>query len=210
MRQYGKTMELACGFGGSVGAYRKMGGSAVDAMTDDEIHVLVQAWRKAHKQVVAFWYDVERATRSAINNPEGVFEVRGMFFDVKAGWLRIKLRSGRYLSYPNARIEDGTILYDGANQYTRKWEALDTYYGKLVENIVQATARDVFASGLLAAQAAGYAVCLHVHDELICDVPDTREYSAEHLSALMSANLPWTVGLPLAAAGFETYRYRKD
>lgn len=210
MRQYGKTMELACGFGGSVGAYRKMGGSAVDAMTDDEIHVLVQAWRKAHKQVVAFWYDVERATRSAINNPESVFEVRGMFFDVKAGWLRIKLRSGRYLSYPNARIEDGTILYDGTNQYTRKWEALDTYYGKLVENIVQATARDVFASGLLAAQAAGYEVCLHVHDELICDVPDTEDYSAEHLSALMSANLPWTTGLPLAAAGFETYRYRKD
>jgi DNA polymerase len=210
MRQYGKTMELACGFGGSVGAYRKMGGSAVDAMTDDEIHVLVRAWRNAHKNVVAFWHDVERATRLAINSPEGVFEARGMFFDMKTGWLRIKLRSGRYLSYPNARIEDGAILYDGVNQYTRKWEALDTYYGKLVENIVQATARDVFASGLLAAQAAGYEVCLHVHDELICDVPDTEDYSAEHLSALMSANLPWTMGLPLAAAGFETYRYRKD
>jgi len=210
MRQYGKTMELACGFGGSVGAYRKMGGSAVNAMTDDEIHVLVQAWRKAHKKTVAFWHDVESAAKAAIRNPHDMFEVRGMFFDVKDGWLRVKLRSGRYLSYPNARIEDGNILYDGTNQYTRKWETLETYYGKIVENIVQATARDVFASGLVSAKAAGYDICLHVHDEMICDVPDNDTYSAEHLSVLMSANLSWTLGLPLAAAGFESYRYKKD
>ena len=210
MRQYGKTMELACGFGGSVGAYRKMGGSAVNAMTDDEIHILVQAWRKAHKKIVAFWYDVESAAKAAIRNPDDMFEVRGLYFSVKDGWLRIKLKSGRYLSYPNIRIEDGNILYDGTNQYTRKWEALETYYGKIVENIVQATARDVFAAGLVSAQAAGYDVCLHVHDEMICDVPDNDAYSAEHLSLLMSANLSWTLGLPLAAAGFESYRYKKD
>ena len=210
MRQYGKTMELACGFGGSVGAYRKMGGSAVDAMTDDEIDILIKAWRNAHKQTVSFWYDVERAAKAAIRKPTELFEVRGMFFDMKDGWLRIKLRSGRYLSYPNAHIDDGSIMYDGTNQYTRKWEALGTYSGKLVENIVQATARDVFAAGLIAAQAASYNVCLHVHDEIICDVPDNETYSAEHLSVLMSANLPWSLGLPLAAAGFEAPRYRKE
>jgi DNA polymerase len=211
MRHYGKTMELSCGFGGSVGAYRKMGGSAVDEMDDDAILALVKAWRKAHPRVVAFWYDVENAAKSAIRNPDSVYEVRGLFFDAKDGWLRIKLKSGRYLSYPNACIDDGgQIRYDGTNQYTRKWEQLETYYGKLVENIVQATARDVFGACLKAADKAGYEICLHVHDEIICDVPDTDVYSASHLSVLMSSDLSWSVGLPLAAAGFETHVYRKD
>jgi DNA polymerase len=96
------------------------------------------------------------------------------------------------------------------NQYTRKWERLDTYGGKLVENAVQAIARDVFMIGMLRAEEAGYSVCIRVHDELVCETPDAPAYTSEGLAALMSTNPSWSVGLPLAAAGFTSYRYRKD
>jgi DNA polymerase len=98
----------------------------------------------------------------------------------------------------------------GMNQYTRKWERLETYGGKLVENIVQAASRDVLAHGLLGAEKAGYQVCLHVHDELITETPDKPDYTAEGLEQIMATNPPWSLGLPLAAAGYEAYRYRKD
>jgi DNA polymerase len=101
-------------------------------------------------------------------------------------------------------------VYEGVNQYTKKWETIETYGGKLVENVVQAVARDVLASGMFRAEAAGYAVCLHVHDELITETPDTDEYSVDELSRIMSTNPGWSLGLPLAAAGFETRRYKKD
>jgi DNA polymerase len=103
-----------------------------------------------------------------------------------------------------------TLSYMGVNQYTRKWERIDTYFGKLVENIVQATARDVFAVGMKHAADHGYEAVSLIHDEQVTETPDTAEYSAEHLAALMSKNPTWAHGLPLAAAGFETYRYRKD
>jgi DNA polymerase len=125
-------------------------------------------------------------------------------------WLRIKLPSGRYLCYPNAGISEGSIVYDGVNQYTKKWEVIETYGGKLVENVVQAVARDVLASGMFKAEEAGYAVCLHVHDELITETPDDPAYNPDGLAALMSAIPSWSMGLPLAAAGFETHRYKKD
>jgi DNA polymerase len=96
------------------------------------------------------------------------------------------------------------------NQYTRKWETLETYGGKLVENIVQATARDVLAHGMALAEKAGYEICLHVHDELITETPDDPAYSAEGLSALMATEPGWSLRLPLAAAGFSCYRYRKE
>lgn len=104
----------------------------------------------------------------------------------------------------------GHILYDGLNQYTRKWATLETYGGKLVENLTQFVARDVFMAGMRAAEIAGYRVVLRVHDELVTEVPDTDDFKCTQLAGLMSANPPWAVALPLAAAGFEAYRYRKD
>jgi len=104
----------------------------------------------------------------------------------------------------------GAIRYEGVNQYTRQWTTLDTYGGKLTENAVQAIARDVLFAGMQAAEEAGYAVVLRVHDELVTEVPDTPEWSDKDLSGLMATNPPWATGLPLAAAGFEGYRYRKD
>jgi len=210
MRQDGKTMELACGYQGGVGAFRAMGGPAVAALSDEEIQPLVSAWRKAHPNVVKLWYGVEAAAKQAIRKPDELSHYDMLQFDMKDGWLRIRLPSGRYLSYPNAAIEDGRITFDGTNQYTRKWERVETYGGKLVENIVQAVARDVFMTGMVGAEAHGYEVCIRVHDELITEVPDTADYSVAQLASIMATNPSWAVGLPLAAAGFETHRYKKD
>jgi DNA polymerase len=210
MRQYGKTMELAGGYGGGVGAYRTMGGPAVNALTDDQIQELVSAWRKSHPNVVKLWYGVEAAAKQAIRKPDDLAHYDRLQFDMKDGWLRIRLPSGRYLSYPNAEIDDGRITFDGTNQYTRKWERVETYGGKLVENIVQAVARDVFMTGMIGAEAHGYNVCIRVHDELITEVPDTTDYSVAQLASIMATNPSWAVGLPLAAAGFECMRYKKD
>ena len=126
-------------------------------------------------------------------------------------WLRVVLPSGRALCYPAARIDDkGRISYMGAHQYTRKWTRLHTYGGKLVENITQASARDVMAHGMLLADPAGYEILLTVHDELITETPDTDDYSVDGLAGCMADVPGWAPGLPLAAAGFEAARYRKE
>ena len=213
----GKVPELAGGFGGGLGAYRKMGGDVFNAMDDDAIMEIVQAWRKAHPATKKLWYDVEGAVRSAVRAPDESFEVRGLLrIDSAKGpdsvdYVRIRLPSGRYLCYRNMHIDDGgKLVYEGINQYTRKWELLETYYGKLVENIVQAVARDVFMTGMRKAEEAGYSVVLRVHDELVCEVPDEPAFTHEALADMMSDNPSWSIGLPLSAAGFEAYRYRKE
>lgn len=213
----GKVPELAGGYQGGVGAYRKMGGAVFDAMSEEAINEIVMGWRKAHPRTKSLWYDMEAAARSAINNLGESFGVRDLItFDVKPdtqgiAWLRMRLPSGRYLCYPRPEVSDsGSLSYEGINQYTRKWERLDTYGGKLTENAVQAIARDVFMSGMLRAEIEGYEVCIRVHDELVCETPDDAAYTSEGLAALMSTNPSWSAGLPLAAAGFETKRYRKD
>jgi DNA polymerase bacteriophage-type len=215
----GKVPELAGGYGGGIGAYRVMGGAVFDAMSDEEIQDIVWAWRKQHPATTRFWYAVEGAFRSAIRAERGeVFEAADglLRFDRKAGpdgvdYVRIKLPSGRYLSYRNARInEDSQIIYEGLNQYTRKWEDIETYYGKIVENIVQAVACDVFHTGMILAERAGYPVVLRVHDELVCEVPNSPEFTVEALCGFMSTLPSWAAGLPLAAAGFEALRYRKE
>ena len=211
MRQLGKIMELALGYQGSVGAFQSMARLYGIEKDEEEVLSIVKAWRKAHWSIVSFWYDVEFAARRVLRDPDTRREVLDLTLDVVDGWLRIRLPSGRYLCYPDAREnEEGKITYSGVNQYTRKYETLETYGGKLVENIVQATARDVLACGMIGAEKAGYEICLHVHDELITETPDDPAYSAEGLSALMAKGPGWSFGLPLAAAGFECSRYRKD
>ena len=211
MRQLGKIMELALGYQGSVGAFSSMARLYGIEKAEEEVASIVKAWRKAHKNVVSFWYDAEYAVRLSLRDPGSRHTVRDLSIDVVDGWLRIRLPSGRYLCYPDA-CEDAQnkITYSGVNQYTRKWETLETYAGKLVENIVHATARDVLAHGMALAETAGYEICLHVHDEIISETPDDPAYSAEGLSALMATEPGWSLGLPLAAAGFECNRYRKD
>ena len=210
----GKISELAGGYGGSVGAYRKMGGAALEAMSDDEILGIVRPWRGAHKATVNFWYDLERAARAAIENPDKAYVVRLVQFETRRDpggtpWLLMRKPNGRFLCYRNPAIEDGEIGYEGTNQYTRKWERLRTYGGKLTENLCQAVARDVFKTGSLRAAEAGYRIVLPVHDELVCEVPDSTEWGAEGMSEIMARPISWATGLPLAAEGFSSYRYRK-
>lgn len=209
-RQIGKVMELALGYQGGLGAFNTMASVYGVNLPDERVQELVVAWRKAQPAIKSFWYSLEGACDGALMDEGKIHKVGLLSVIFKDTWLRIKLPSGRWLCYPNAAMENGRIVYDGTNQFTKKWERIETYGGKICENIVQATARDVLASGLLRAEAAGYAVCLHVHDEIIAEVPDTDEYSAEGLSKIMSHNPGWSLGLPLAAAGFECYRYRKD
>ncbi len=209
-RQIGKVQELALGYQGSVGAFSSMAALYGVFLPEHEVRDIVDAWRKAHKRVVKFWHDLESAAKDAIREPDKRHIVRDLGVTFSDTWLRIKLPSGRYLCYPNAGLSEGSIVYEGVNQYTKKWEVIETYGGKLVENVVQAVARDVLAAGMFKAEAAGYAVCLHVHDELITETPDDPAYNPDGLAALMSANPSWSMGLPLAAAGFETHRYKKD
>jgi len=167
-------------------------------------------WREAHPNTATYWKELENGCRTAINNPGQTYSCRRHKIRRDGAWLRVMLPSGRYLCYPSPRVEDdGQITFMGVNQYSRKWERLRTYSGKLVENMCQATARDVLASSMQPIESAGYEIVLTVHDEIISEASDTDEYTHEHLAELMSAGCDWTEGLPLAAAGFEAKRYRK-
>ena len=214
MRLIGKVMELTLGYGGAVGAFTMMGVNYGLELSEEEIVGLGRKWRKAHPATVTFWYDVEWAARQAIRNPGQRLQAGCVTFDRvtqnNMRWLRVRLPSGRYLCYPNIdEREDGVVVYDGINQYTKQWGEIETYGPKIVENIVQAVARDILAFGMRRAEKEGYTVCLHVHDELITETPDDCQYTEEELSRVLATNPPWTLGLPLAAAGFETHRYRK-
>jgi DNA polymerase len=125
-------------------------------------------------------------------------------------WLRVGLPSGRALCYPQPKVEDGKLSYMGVNQYTRQWNRIKTYGGKLVENATQAAARDVLVHRMPAIEDAGYQIVLSVHDELITETADTPVREVAELSAFMATPPAWAPDIPLAAAGFETYRYRKD
>lgn len=167
-------------------------------------------WRDAHTRIAGFWKLLDEAVRSAIECPGHTFPCRVLKVRRDGNWLRIGLPSGRAICYPSPQIVDGKVTYMGINQYSRKWCRLDTYGGKLFENVCQAVARDVMAHNMPAIEQAGYEIVLSVHDELLTETPQEDRYSAEHLSALLAANPPWAEGMPLAAAGFETDRYKKD
>ena len=169
------------------------------------IDAIKRAWRLAHPAIAAFWRDLEEAAACALNRPGDEFKAGKVTFVRNAAWLLMRLPSDRVLCYPGARLDDGGLSYMGINQYTRKFERIRTYGGKLSENATQAVARDILAHGLLAAEERGFDPVMHVHDEIIAE-----NCTAEELAGIMSDNPPWAEGLPLAAAGFETHRYRKD
>jgi DNA polymerase len=170
-----------------------------------------RSWRAAHPAVSSMWRELGDTVRQAIQRPGVTLKCRMFKVRRDGSWLRIGLPSGRALCYPSPAIDDhNRISYMGVHQYTRKWQRLVTYGGKLAENVTQAVARDVLASSMPAIEAAGYDLVLTVHDEVISEAPDAPEFNADHLAGLMSTNPPWSTGLPLAAAGFEAYRYRKD
>lgn len=173
---------------------------------------LVSMWRAAHPAVVQLWYDAENAVRAAILNPGEIFPIGEHMRARRDGqWLRVQLPSGRYLCYLNPRVDDkGQVSYSGINQYTRQWGRIKTYGGKICENVTQAVARDIMATNMPSIEDAGYEIVTSVHDELPTEAPDDPAFNPDALSALLSSNPKWAPGIPLAAAGFEAYRYRKD
>ena len=168
-------------------------------------------WRDAHPNVAAFWKELEVAFRNAITSPGKVFTARKVTVVKSGAWVRMVLPSGRALCYPGPKLNEGDkISYMGLNQFSRQWCRLNTYSGKLAENVTQAASRDVFKAPVGTILAAGYEIEIPVHDELITETPDDPRFSDEHLAALMADGPDWAKGLPLAAAGFTAYRYRKD
>jgi DNA polymerase bacteriophage-type len=172
--------------------------------------VFKRLWRLEQPKIAALWKAMEEAVREAIYRP-GDTIVCGKFKMRRDGdWLRIGLPSGNCLCYPSPRVsEGGQISYMGINQYTRKWERVSTYGGKLFENACQRLARDIMAANMPAIDEAGYGIVLTVHDELVCETPDDESFNTTELSKMLSKNADWNEGLPLAAAGFEALRYRK-
>ena len=168
-------------------------------------------WRSAHPATVALWAAAGEAVRSAIANPGVTFDIGPRLKAQRDGaWLRVRLPSGRYLCYLQPQVaDDGQISYMGVNQYTRQWCRIKTYGGKLIENATQAWARDVLAYNMPAIDGAGYEILVTIHDELLTETPDNESYSADVLAEMMSRRPPWAPTVPLAAAGFETDRYRK-
>ena len=206
LRQKGKVAELACGYGGSVGAMKQMGGAE---MSDAELKQLVTDWRNASPHIVQLWWDVERAALTAVREQLPT-ETHGFRFSYESGFLFIRLLSGRRLAYVKPRIEPNrfggeSITYEGIGT-NRKWERLETYSGKLVENIVQATARDLLFYSMQT--LSQYFIVGHIHDEMIIECQ--KDTKLEEICQEMARTPDWANGLLLRADGYECSFYKKD
>ena len=212
LRQKGKIAELACGYGGGVGALKAFGADKM-GLTEDEMLDIVTQWRQASPSIPRFWRDAENAAKRALENPGRTFAIPcGVKYRRDADALRCRLPSGRILSYWDARIENyrdrPSIVFMGQNQTTRKWEKTETWGGKLVENIVQAYARDCLAVALLRLDEAGYKITFHVHDEIIAEAPEGSRW--EDMAEIMGQPIEWAPGLLLRGDGYDTKFYMKD
>ena len=211
LRQKGKISELALGYGGSTGALISMG--ALDmGLAEDELSPLVAAWRKANPHITQFWWDVDAAAMKAVTEKQKT-KVGRIIFEYKSGILFITLPSGRKLSYVKPRMavnrfgRDG-LTYEGISE-NKKWSRIETYGPKLVENIVQGTARDLLAEAMLRVEKKGYPIVMHCHDEIIAEVPEGSG-SVDEMCEIMAVQPKWAEGLPLRADGYECNFYQKQ
>ena len=208
LRQKGKQATLSCGYGGSVGALKAMG--ALEAgMTEEELQPLVDSWREANPNIVRFWWDVDRAVKDCIRQRVPT-ETHGLRFDYRSAMLFITLPSGRKLAYVKPRIGENqfggeSVTYMGVSG-TKKWERLESYGPKFVENIVQGTARDILCYAMQTLKNCS--IVAHVHDEIIIEAD--RRMSVEAVCEQMGRTPPWAKGLKLRADGYECEFYQKD
>lgn len=209
LRQKGKVAELALGYQGAQNALIQMGALRM-GIAEDELPGLVSAWRKANPAIVRLWEAVEQAAMEAVMGE--TMTTQGVSFSKTQGALVITLPSGRALYYQNAKLKPGrygeVIAYDGMNQTTKQWGAQETYGGKLVENIVQAIARDCLAEAMLRLDDAGYGIVMHVHDEVVIEMNEPGLLGC--VERIMGEPIPWAPGLPLKADGYITEFYKKD
>lgn len=205
LRQKGKVAELALGYQGGKGALIQMG--ALDkGLTEDELPDLVSSWRAASPRIVSFWYDMEQAALEAVRYKKAVRLQHGLAFIYRPGILFLQLPSGRRIAYVKPRIEVDEQFGKESLTYESNGKRTKTYGGKLVENCVQAVARDCLAEAMRRLDQAGYLIAFHVHDEVVCD---QAHGSIEEMAAIMSEPIPWAPGLPLDADAFESDYYTK-
>lgn len=217
LRQKGKVAELALGYQGSSGALMAMGAINM-GLTEEELPEIVRMWRNSNKRIVDLWYAVGNAATEVVLN--GTRQaVNGILFsregDLTKGldFLTVTLPSGRKLHYVSPGTRENSwgatvITYKAPNQVSGKWETAETYGGKLVENIVQAIARDCLAATILKLSDKGYKIVMHIHDEVVLEAP--MDVTVEEVCDLMGEELRWAKGLILRADGFETEYYKKD
>lgn len=208
LRQKGKIAELALGYGGSVGALKAMGALEM-GLQEDELPALVSAWRQANPKIVQFWWAVDRAVMDAVTR-KTTTKTHGIIFSARNGMLFITLPSGRSLAYVKPKIGENRfggdcITYEGVGG-TKKWERMDSYGPKFVENIVQATSRDILCYAM---QTLRYcSIVMHIHDEVVIEAD--RRMSLQAVCDQMGRTPPWASGLQLRADGYETDFYKKD
>ena len=211
LRQKGKIAELALGYGGSVGALKNMGALEM-GLKEEELQPLVVSWRDANPHITKFWWDCDAAAVKAVRE-KTVAEVGLIRFDCHSGLLFITLPSGRKLAYVKPRLELNRygkmgITYEGIGE-SKKWLRIETYGPKLVENIVQGTARDLLAESMIRLRDAGFDIVMHVHDEAVLEVPAGIS-SVDDICRIMAEAPQWAYGLPLRADGYECGFYKKD
>ena len=209
-RAKGKVASLSCQYGGSTNGLISMG--ALDmGLTEEELPPLVAAWRKANPHMVQFWWDVDAAAIKAVTEKQKT-KVGKIIFEYMSGILFITLPSGRKLSYVKPRMavnrfgRDG-LTYEGISE-NKKWSRIETYGPKLVENIVQGTARDLLAEAMLRVEKKGYPIVMHCHDEIIAEVPEGSG-SVDEMCEIMAIQPAWAEGLPLRADGYQCSFYQK-
>ncbi|MDD9148136.1 DNA polymerase [Sporolactobacillus sp. CQH2019] len=221
LRQKGKVAELALGYGGGPHALITMGALSM-GLTEDELPDIVTKWRKASPAIVKLWRDCDAAALEAVKKKTSLTLQRGLKFSYEAGTLFIRLPSGRRIAFAKPRIEEDpehgrdSLTYEGTGQSKQRipgmptnWVRLRTYGGKLVENIVQATARDALANAMTHVDEAGIPIVFHVHDELVAEVGE-GSITPDQMSAIMCRKAAWMEGLPLKADSYQTDYYKKD
>lgn len=211
LRQKGKIAELALGYGGSVGALTSMGALNM-GLEEEELAPLVSSWRSANPHITQFWWDVDAMAIKAVTEKKQT-RVGKIIFEYKSGILFVTLPSGRKLSYVKPRMalnkfDRNGLTYEGITE-NGKWGRIETYGPKLVENIVQGTARDLLAEDMLRLKKQGYDIVMHIHDEAVLEVPEGVS-SVEEVCAIMAEQPEWAKGLPLRADGYECAFYKKD
>lgn len=216
LRQKGKVAVLACGYGGGIGALKAMGADKM-GLSDDELQTVVRKWREASPHIVKLWADVENAAMNAVSGIPTTIKQKNLHFHVEDDALYVELPSGRHLVYLHPhlgknRFGSDAILYTGlggSKTTAGRWGTLETYGGKLSENLVQAIARDCLCAAMKRLTDAGYKICAHIHDEVILEMPEGKG-SLDDAVRIMCQNEPWNEGLVMNADGFEAKYYQKD
>lgn len=216
-RAAGKVADLALGYQGALRAYLKMSATYGVSLPEEQIEAIVKTWRGSHPRIVKFWYAMEAAAIAAVKSNYTQSWGR-LTWGKKDDWLFCRLPSGRFLAYYQPRVvtkmmpwkkEKECLVYMGVNSMTKKWEEQTTYGGKLVENIVQAVARDILAEAIVRVEAHKYPVVLHVHDEIVAEVPEGFG-SLKEFEDLVAIKPVWVGDCPIDAAGWRGKRYRKE